>query len=170
VAVRCRTIHRAAPSRSVHHHHPRWGPRQYRFTAGQRCPSYRCASRIAIAQRIARCGPSNIARKLSSKTGWTYSAGTRHTDPVSYACPNGHEWDIEFENGTSSLRIYIISSFLRLGHVGEARQMQLMRNGDGLRRPIPVLAQNQVSFTAAWVVTLERIGPVQKYDHIGILL
>jgi len=59
---------------------------------------------------------------------------------------------------------------LRLGHVGEARQMQLMRNGDGLRRPIPVLAQNQVSFTAAWVVTLERIGPVQKYDHIGILL
>jgi hypothetical protein len=22
--------------------------------------------------------------------------------PVSYACPNGHEWDIEFENGTSN--------------------------------------------------------------------
>ena len=33
----------AAPSRSVHRHHPRWGPRQYRFTAGQRCPSYRRA-------------------------------------------------------------------------------------------------------------------------------
>jgi len=25
-------------------------------------------------------------------------------DPVSYACPKGHEWDIEFENGTSNLR------------------------------------------------------------------
>ena len=42
-AVRCRTTHTAAPSRSVHRHHPRWGPRQYRFTAGQRCPSYRRA-------------------------------------------------------------------------------------------------------------------------------
>jgi hypothetical protein len=27
-------------------------------------------------------------------------------NPVSYACPNGHEWDIEFENGTSSLRTH----------------------------------------------------------------
>ena len=26
-----------------HRDHPRWGPRQYRFTAGQRCPSYRRA-------------------------------------------------------------------------------------------------------------------------------
>jgi hypothetical protein len=33
---------RPAQSQSVHRHHPRWGPRQYRFT-GQRCLSYRSA-------------------------------------------------------------------------------------------------------------------------------
>ena len=40
----CRTNRRTARSRSVHRHHPRCGPREYRFTAGQRCPSYRRAS------------------------------------------------------------------------------------------------------------------------------
>ena len=30
-----RRNHRTAPSRSVHRHHPRWGPRQYRFTAAR---------------------------------------------------------------------------------------------------------------------------------------
>ena len=42
---------RAAPPRSVHRHHPRWGPRQYRFTAGQRCPSYRRLRSSPIVRR-----------------------------------------------------------------------------------------------------------------------
>src|SRR5215207_9082491 len=44
-----------------------------------------------------------------------------------------------------------------------------MCDGDGLRRTVAVLAQNQVRLTAAWVVTLERIGAMQKYDHIRVL-
>jgi hypothetical protein len=49
----CRTVSPAAApshtrcrsnrSRSVHSHYPCSGPRQYGFTAGQQCPSYRCA-------------------------------------------------------------------------------------------------------------------------------
>jgi hypothetical protein len=55
-------------------------------------------------------------------------------------------------------------------HVGESRQVQLMRDGDRLGRTVTVFGQNEVRFPTTWVVTLERIGPVQKYDHIGILL
>ena len=59
--------HRTAPSRSVHHHHPRWGPRQYRVTAGRRCPSYRratsdtkfCDPRMSSISRQARPDPSS---------------------------------------------------------------------------------------------------------------
>ena len=101
----------------------------------------------------------NITRELRI---FAYNAA-----PVSYACPNGHEWDIEFENGTSGLRTYKVS--LLLGHIRESRQMQLVRNGYRLRRTVAVLTENQVRLAAAWVVAVERIRSVQKYDHIGIL-
>ena len=119
------------------------------------------------------CAPSVTASSAASTAASATTPPTANTPPGHTAkspkpLDNLRPWDVYTCDGTSSLRIY--KQRLRLGHVGEARQMQLMRNGDGLRRPIPVLAQNQVSFTAAWVVTLERIGPVQKYDHIGILL
>ena len=45
-----------------------------------------------------------------------------------------------------------------------------MRDGDGLGRAVAVLAQNQVCFAAAWVVTLERIRAMQQYHHVSILL
>ena len=40
-AAPCRTTHTTVPLLSPHRDRPRWGPRQYRVTAGQRCPSYR---------------------------------------------------------------------------------------------------------------------------------
>ena len=54
-------------------------------------------------------------------------------------------------------------------HVGKPRQMQLMRHRDRLRRTVAVLGENQVRFTTTRVIPVERIGPMQKYDHIGIL-
>jgi hypothetical protein len=54
-------------------------------------------------------------------------------------------------------------------HIRKPTQMQLVRNGNRLRRPVTVLAKNQVRFTAARVVTLECIRPMQQYDHVGIL-
>ena len=84
MAVRCRTTHRAAPSRSVHRHHPRWGPRQYRFTAGQRCPSYRRAiSDTSISATVAdtsstrACAPN--ATTTPTAAGAAMSAGRRRT-------------------------------------------------------------------------------------------
>ncbi len=47
--------------------------------------------------------------------------------------------------------------------------MQLVRNGYRLRRTVAVLTENQVRLAAAWVVAVERIRPMQKYDHIRIL-
>lgn len=47
--------------------------------------------------------------------------------------------------------------------------MQLMRDGDRLRRTVAVLAQNQIGLAAARVVTLESIGTMKQDDHIGIL-
>ena len=82
MAVRCRTTHRTAPSRSVHRHHPRWGPRQYRFTAGQRCPSYRRAiSGTSISATVV--GTSSIevfaptATTTPTAAGAATSAGRR---------------------------------------------------------------------------------------------
>ena len=59
---------------------------------------------------------------------------------------------------------------LRLCHVGEARQVKLMRNGDRLCRTIAVLGQNQVCLAATGVVTFERVWPMQQDDHVRILL
>ena len=58
---------------------------------------------------------------------------------------------------------------LRLGHVGKARQVQLMRDGDGLGWAVTVLAEDQIRLTAARVVPLERIRPVQQDDHVRVL-
>ena len=84
MAVRCRTTHRTAPSRSVHRHHPRWDPRQYRFTAGQRCPSYRRAiSGTSISATVV--GTSSIevfaptATTTPTAAGAAMSAGRRRT-------------------------------------------------------------------------------------------
>ena len=44
-----------------------------------------------------------------------------------------------------------------------------MGNGDGLRRAVSVFAEDQVGLTAARVVTLEGIRPVQQDDHVRIL-
>ena len=48
--------------------------------------------------------------------------------------------------------------------------MQLVRNGDGLRRAVAVLAQDQIRLAPTRVVPLERVRPMQKYDHVRILL
>ena len=48
--------------------------------------------------------------------------------------------------------------------------MQLVRNGYRLRWAIAVFGHDQIGFTAAWVVALECVRPVQKDDHICILL
>lgn len=74
---------------------------------------------------------------------------------------------VKRENMQSNLRTYSRPSSVR--HVGESRQVQLMRHGDRLRRAIPVLAHDQVSFTAPRVVSLEGVRPVQEDDHIRIL-
>ena len=67
----------------------------------------------------------------------------------------------------SDLRTYTNALLPR--HVRKPRQMQLMRNGDRLRRPVPVLAQDQVGLAATRIVTLEGIWTVQQDYHIGIL-
>lgn len=54
-------------------------------------------------------------------------------------------------------------------HVGEPRQVQLVRDGHGLGWAVAVLGQNQVGLTATWVVSLEGIRPVQQDNHVGIL-
>ena len=65
-------------------HHSRWGPRQYRFTAGQRCPSYRRAiSGTSISATVV--GTSSIeifaptATTTPTATGAAMSAGRRRT-------------------------------------------------------------------------------------------
>jgi hypothetical protein len=45
-------------------------------------------------------------------------------------------------------------------HVGETRQVQLVRDGHRLGRAVAVLGQNQVRLTAAGIIALEGIGSV----------
>jgi hypothetical protein len=52
--------------------------------------------------------------------------------PFSRKCPIGHALDIPFENGTSSLRIYTTDKCWITSP--QPRQVQLMRDGDRLRR------------------------------------
>ncbi|MCW2690504.1 MAG: hypothetical protein JWR37_5394 [Mycobacterium sp.] len=47
--------------------------------------------------------------------------------------------------------------------------MQLVRNGIALRGTVAVLAENQVRVTAAGVVALERVRPVQQDHHVRVL-
>lgn len=47
--------------------------------------------------------------------------------------------------------------------------MQLVRNGNRCRGAISVLADNEVGFATARVVTFEGIGSVQQDDHVGVL-
>ena len=106
VAVRCRTTHRTAPSRSVHRHHPRWGPRQYRFTAGQRCPSYR----RAISDTGRRWSGALVDTVLKDSP-WNASTGTRRSS--TRRC---REWrrqtaasaDGQVKWGTSSVGTFVI--------------------------------------------------------------
>ncbi len=55
-------------------------------------------------------------------------------------------------------------------HIHELAQMQLVRNGNRRRRTIPMLTQDDVGLTGAWVVALEGVGAVQQDHHIRILL
>lgn len=55
-------------------------------------------------------------------------------------------------------------------HIRKPRQMQLVGNGDRLRRSRTVFGDNQVSLTTARVISLERIRPMQEDHHIRILL
>ena len=66
MAVLCHTTHTADPPMSAHRHHPRWGPRQYRVTAGQRCPSYRRAfsDTTGESRRLELPGPVSFRRNL----------------------------------------------------------------------------------------------------------
>ena len=57
-----------------------------------------------------------------------------------------------------------------MGKIGETAVVQLVGDGDGARRTIPVLCQNEVRFTCPRVVTFECVGPMQKDDHVRILL
>jgi hypothetical protein len=54
-------------------------------------------------------------------------------------------------------------------HVGESRQVQLVRDGHSLRRAVTVFGENEIRLSPARVVALERIGPVQQDDDVGIL-
>ena len=56
-----------------------------------------------------------------------------------------------------------------MSHVRKPRQMQLMCDGDRLSRSVSMLAQDQVRLAPTRIVALERVWPMQKYDHIGIL-
>ena len=47
--------------------------------------------------------------------------------------------------------------------------MQLVRNGNRRGRAVAVLAEDDVSFAAARVVTIKCIRPMQKHYHIRIL-
>jgi hypothetical protein len=55
-------------------------------------------------------------------------------------------------------------------HVGEARQVQLVGDGNRLGRAVTVLGQNEIRFPTARVVTLEGVRAVQQNDHVGVLL
>jgi hypothetical protein len=68
----------------------------------------------------------------------------------------------------SEMRTYIQVSLPR--HVGESREMQLMRDGDSLGRTVTVLGQNQVRLSPAWIVAIERIRTVQQDHDVAILL
>ncbi len=65
-----------------------------------------------------------------------------------------------------------VAEFRALGlrHVGEARQVQLMRDSHRSCWTCAVLGDNQVCFAAAGVVTFERIRPMQQDHQIAILL
>jgi hypothetical protein len=54
-------------------------------------------------------------------------------------------------------------------HVGEPRQVQLMRDGDGLGRAVAVLGQNQVRLSPTRIVAIEGVGPVQQDHDVTIL-
>ena len=45
-------------------------------------------------------------------------------------------------------------------HVGEPRQVQLVRNRYGLRRAVTVFGQNEIRLTTTRIVALERIGSI----------
>ncbi len=45
-----------------------------------------------------------------------------------------------------------------------------MRDSDGLRGAVAMLAQDEVGLAATRVVTLERVRPVQQNDDVRVLL
>jgi hypothetical protein len=61
------------------------------------------------------------------------------------------------------------TALLSPSHVGKPRKMQLVSNSHRLGRAVAVLGHNQVRLTAAGIVAVEGIGPVQQDDHIRIL-
>ena len=48
--------------------------------------------------------------------------------------------------------------------------MQLVRDGDRLRRSRTVFGDDEVRFAAARIVALERVGAMQEDHHVRILL
>ena len=44
-----------------------------------------------------------------------------------------------------------------------------MRNGNRLGRTVTVFGQNQVRLSPAWIVPIERVGPVQQDHDVAIL-
>jgi hypothetical protein len=89
------------------------------------------------------------------------------TPKFSLSCPIGHQVDISLEKWTSNLRSHKCK-YLPC-HVGESRQVQLMRDGDGLGRAVAVLGENEIGFSPAWIVAFERVRPVQQNHNVSIL-
>lgn len=54
-------------------------------------------------------------------------------------------------------------------HIGEPRQVQLMRNGHGPGRTVTVFGENEIRFSATWVIAFECVRAVQQDYHVGIL-
>src|SRR5260370_1284852 len=76
---------------------------------------------------------------------------------------------MSLEKWTSNLRTYTTKALL-LGHVREARQVQLVRDGNGLGRTVAVLGQNQVCLSGSGAVAVVTIGAVDEDHQIRILL
>jgi len=75
-----------------------------------------------------------------------------------------------FNNEVRLVNLRCIStSTLLPRHIREPRQVQLMRDGDRLRRTVAVFTEDQVRLAAPWIVPLEGIGPVQEDNHVSIL-
>jgi hypothetical protein len=62
-----------------------------------------------------------------------------------------------------------ISTKISPRHVGESRQMQLVRDGDCLGRAVTVFGEDEISLSPTWIVAVERVRSVEKNHDVSIL-